>query len=450
MMHITEATKLNAITFKKEMAWLSDKIDHRLDVFFEKEDLEDKEILPPDIAQDKSIYAHYINTYCKEEGERFIIAMALASNFMPELFDRFLIKNKAISKNFTEFGGTISDKSVNIFIPTLRTVAFILYGDHVADYFNLQFYFEDKHFFKANNIVLLNQGQNSLLDATLYLGQEFLQKVTNGNEYKPNYSSNFPANLITTDLDWSDLVLENHIFDEIEIINTWLKNKHQIVDNKLLSKKINKGYKCLFYGPPGTGKTLSATLLGKKNELDVFRIDLSQVVSKYIGETEKNLASIFDIAENKNWILFFDEAESLFSKRTSVSDSKDKFANQETAYLLQRVENYNGLIILATNLKPNIDLAFSRRLHSVIHYAIPNSLQRKKLWVNALNGIADISENEIEKIAETYQISGGSIKNVIQFAWLKSKSNNSSIKIENIMIGIRRELTKDGKSFEKK
>ena len=189
--------------------------------------------------------------------------------------------------------------------------------------------------------------------------------------------------------------------------------------------------------------------MGKKNKLDVFRIDLSQVVSKYIGETEKNLASIFDIAENKNWILFFDEAESLFSKRTSVSDSKDKFANQETAYLLQRVENYNGLIILATNLKPNIDLAFSRRLHSVIHYAIPNSLQRKKLWVNALHGIADISDSKIQKIAETYQISGGSIKNVIQFAWLKSKADNTSIKIENLMIGIRRELTKDGKSFEK-
>ena len=449
MMDTTEATKLNAITFKKEMSWVSDKIDQRLDSFFEKGDLEHKKILPPDIAEDKSIYADYITTYCREEEERFIIAMALATNFMPELFDRFLIKNKAIGKNFTEFGGNISDKSGNIFIPTLRTVAFILFGDNIANYFNLQFYFEDKHFFKTQNIVLLNQEQNSLLDSKLNIGQEFLQKVTNGNEYKPNYSSNFPANLITTDLDWSDLVLENHIFDEIEIINTWLKNKHQIVENKLLSKKINKGFKCLFYGPPGTGKTLSATLLGKKNKLDVFRIDLSQVVSKYIGETEKNLASIFDIAENKNWILFFDEAESLFSKRTSVSDSKDKFANQETAYLLQRVENYNGLIILATNLKPNIDLAFSRRLHSVIHYAIPNSLQRKKLWVNALHGIADISDSKIQKIAETYQISGGSIKNVIQFAWLKSKADNTSIKIENLMIGIRRELTKDGKSFEK-
>ncbi len=449
MMDTTEATKLNAITFKKEMAWVSDKIDQRLNFFFKKADLEQNVILPPDITKDKSIYSDYISNFCKEEGERFIIAMALASNFMPELFDRFLIKNKAIGKNFTEFGGSVSDKSGNIFIPTLRTVAFILFGDHIENYFNLQFYFEDKHFFKTQNIVLLNQGQNPFLDAKLYLGQEFLQKVTNGNEYKPNYSSNFPANLITTDLDWSDLVLESHIFDEMEIVNTWLKNKHQIVENKLLSKKINKGFKCLFYGPPGTGKTLSATLLGKKNKLDVFRIDLSQVVSKYIGETEKNLASIFDIAENKNWILFFDEAESLFSKRTSVSDSKDKFANQETAYLLQRVENYNGLIILATNLKPNIDLAFSRRLHSVIHYAIPNSLQRKKLWVNALHGIADISDSKIQKIAETYQISGGSIKNVIQFAWLKSKADNTSIKIENLMIGIRRELTKDGKSFEK-
>jgi SpoVK/Ycf46/Vps4 family AAA+-type ATPase len=296
---------------------------------------------------------------------------------------------------------------------------------------------------------MLNKESQSILDATFVLGREFLQNVTNGNEYKPNYSAEFPANLITTDLDWEDLVLETYVFDEMDIVDTWLKNKEQISQNKLLSKRINKGYKCLFYGPPGTGKTLSATLLGKKNNLDVFRVDLSQVVSKYIGETEKNLASIFDIAENKNWILFFDEAESLFSKRTAVNDAKDKFANQETAYLLQRVENYNGLIILATNLKPNIDLAFSRRLQSVINYAIPNQTQRKSLWTNALNGITDLSEAEIDKISKTYKISGGSIKNVIQYAWLKSKAGNTVIKLENIMIGIRRELAKDGKSFEK-
>ena len=187
----------------------------------------------------------------------------------------------------------------------------------------------------------------------------------------------------------------------------------------------------------------------KKNNLDVYRVDLSQVVSKYIGETEKNLASIFDIAENKNWILFFDEAESLFSKRTAVSDSKDKFANQETAYLLQRVEIYNGLIILATNLKPNIDLAFSRRLQSVINFPMPNYPQRKELWINALSGISDLTEDEIDNIAKSYKISGGSIKNVIQFSWLKSKANKINITLQDLLIGIRRELNKDGKSFEK-
>lgn len=448
-MGTSEATKLNAFTFNNEMIWLSNKIDHRLDLFFKSDTPKLEEVMPQEIKDDPSNYANFIRTYCTDDVERIIIVMALAHYFKPELFDRFLIKNKVLGKNFTEFGGKTSDKTENIFVPTLRTVAFILFGDQIPDYFRLQFYFDDNHFFKIQNAVMLNKENHSFLDATLVLGREFLQNVTNGNEYKPNYSTEFPANLITTDLDWEDLVLESYIFDEIDIVNTWLNNRDQISQNKLLSKKINKGYKCLFYGPPGTGKTLSATLLGKKNNLDVFRVDLSQVVSKYIGETEKNLASIFDIAENKNWILFFDEAESLFSKRTAVNDAKDKFANQETAYLLQRVENYNGLIILATNLKPNIDLAFSRRLQSVINYAIPNHTQRKALWTNAPNGIADLSETEIEKVSKTYKISGGSIKNVIQYAWLKSKVGNTSITLENIMIGIRRELAKDGKSFEK-
>jgi SpoVK/Ycf46/Vps4 family AAA+-type ATPase len=216
-----------------------------------------------------------------------------------------------------------------------------------------------------------------------------------------------------------------------------------------MNKKINKGYKALFYGPPGTGKTLSASLIGKKNKRDVYRIDLSQVVSKYIGETEKNLGSIFDIAENKNWILFFDEAESLFCKRTSVSDSKDKFANQETAYLLQRVENYNGLILLATNLKPNIDLAFSRRIQSVIYFPIPSIKQRLVLWENALKGLVDFDKKNIKEIAQNYEISGGSIKNVIQYAYLKSLYKKTEITKNEILMGIRRELKKDGKSFEK-
>src|SRR5690606_11585436 len=123
---------------------------------------------------------------------------------------------------------------------------------------------------------------------------------------------------------------------------------------------IKPGYRTLFYGPPGTGKTLTAMLLGKEFQRNVFRIDLSQVVSKYIGETEKNLEKIFQRAANKEWILFFDEADALFGKRTSVKDAHDRYANQEVSYLLQRVEDFPGLVILASNYKNNIDKAFVR------------------------------------------------------------------------------------------
>jgi SpoVK/Ycf46/Vps4 family AAA+-type ATPase len=238
------------------------------------------------------------------------------------------------------------------------------------------------------------------------------------------------------------------VMDEIQNINTWLLHKDEITENKILSKKLNKGYKCLFYGPPGTGKTLSTALIGKKNKKDVYRIDLSQIVSKYVGETEKNLAKIFNIAENKDWILFFDEAESLFSKRTSVNDSKDKFANQQTAYLLQRVEEYKGLIILATNLKPNIDIAFSRRIQSIINFSMPDIRERKILWTNFLADLSDIDETTIGRLAKEYPLSGGSIKNVIQSAWLLAKRNQSEITEKEIIQGIRRELIKDGKSID--
>jgi len=451
-MDITNNSKMlmyNATTLQNEIGWLSHKINQRLTHFFDDKEKTIEKINPPNLNKDKSNYALFITENCSDETERLIVIFALASYFKPETFDCFLIKNKSLNQNFTEFGGKRNEKFGNNFIPSIKTIAFILFGDQISKHFEIQFYFENDHFFRIQNILVANQEGNSFLDSTLSLGNEFLQKVTTGKEYKPNYSSDFPATIIKTELDWEDLVLDQNILDEIEIVDTWLRNKKDITKNKILSKKINKGYKCLFHGPPGTGKTLSATLLGKKNKMDIYRVDLSQVVSKYIGETEKNLGSIFDVAENKNWILFFDEAESLFSKRTAVSDSKDKFANQETAYLLQRVENYNGLIILATNLKPNIDQAFSRRLQSVIYYAIPNATQRKRLWRNALNGLVEISESEIDKIAKAYEISGGSIKNVIQFAWLKSKSKNTEITIENIKIGIKRELNKDGKSFQK-
>jgi AAA+ superfamily predicted ATPase len=450
-MENTNTLKENSITIQNELEWLSNLIDNRLDYFFTSEpNILFKDIPSPSLEDDHSNLSNFIKKDLEDDFERLLIIGAMASNLFPEVYDRFLIKNKTLDKPYTEFGGH-KNSETNYFEPTLRTIVFIKYGSSIEHKIKINNYFNFEHIFKQNKILSIENSSQpkDLLDKTLKLGEEFLLHITSGKPFKPSYNSSFPASRIETPLEWEDLVLEDNSLDEINMIDTWLKNQSSFNENQVMSKKINKGYKALFYGPPGTGKTLSASLIGKKNKQDVYRIDISQVVSKYIGETEKNLGNIFDIAENKNWILFFDEAESLFSKRTTVSDSKDKFANQETAYLLQRVENYNGLILLATNLKPNIDLAFSRRIQSVVNFPIPSIKQREILWKNALNGLIELDENELKEIAKNYEIAGGSIKNVIQYAWLKSKHKNCAISINEILMGIRRELNKDGKSFEK-
>lgn len=142
------------------------------------------------------------------------------------------------------------------------------------------------------------------------------------------------------------------------------------------SRRIKRGLKVLFHGPPGTGKTISATLLGKDNGMPVYRVDLTGLVSKYIGETEKNLERLFTKATQKNGILFFDEADALFGKRTGVKDAHDRYANIDTAWLLQRIEAYKGLLIFATNSKNNIDDAFIRRLQAVIHFRVSNIVSK--------------------------------------------------------------------------
>lgn len=179
--------------------------------------------------------------------------------------------------------------------------------------------------------------------------------------------------LLTTDGSWKELAPDKKTMKQLKELMNWLKHSSDVKALPVGKKKIKPGYRCLFAGPGGTGKTLAAALLGKECNMDVYRIDLSMVISKYIGETEKNLAKLFDEAEYKDRILFFDEADALFGKRTEVKDSHDRFANLEVSYLLQRLENYPGLVILATNLKSNMDEAFTRRFQSVIHFSAPKS-----------------------------------------------------------------------------
>ncbi|RYZ25688.1 MAG: ATP-binding protein, partial [Chitinophagaceae bacterium] len=175
----------------------------------------------------------------------------------------------------------------------------------------------------------------------------------------------------------------------------------------------------------------------------------SKIVSKYIGETGKNLSKVFDAAENQGWILFFDEADALFGKRTNVSDARDRYANQETSYLLQRIEEHSGLVILATNFKQNIDSAFLRRFQSVIEFPVPPVQQRFKLWESGFSTVANLEPKiKLNEIAQKYELSGGVIMNVVQHATMMMlKDGAEEVKQQDILDGIKRELKKSGRTM---
>lgn len=349
-------------------------------------------------------------------GERVTVMLALMPHVCPQALDIFFVQNKDFDRQYTEFGGW-KGLSHGGFLPTGETASFILAGEDVERRKEVVRLFSRGHWLYRKNILKLegaNEGE-PLLSGQLRLSEEFLCRVMLDTEYKPDYSIGFPAKLITTGLEWEEMVVDYRVENELEEINTWITSHRVIMEEWRLSRYLKAGYRALFYGPPGTGKTLAATLLGKKNGMDVYRVDLSMIVSKFIGETEKNLARVFDMAENRNWILFFDEADALFGKRTSTNTSNDRHANQEIAYLLQRIEDFPGMVILATNLKSNIDEAFSRRFQAVIYFPMPTEEQRRELWRNILpeQWLGEQADSLISLAAET-ELSGGSITNVVR------------------------------------
>ncbi len=393
----------------------------------------------------------YFDSLGKQEltfNERIILLLALMPHISPQTLDLFFIKNKDLDRQYTEFGGW-KGSSHNGFLPTGETAAFILSDTSNYDKRNeVTQIFNKEHWFCKNNILHLEgQGEGEpFLSGRLVVSDELLTKIHN-SKYEPEYNSNFPAKRITTQLDWSDLVLTYNLREELDDIVCWLKNQSEIRERWQLNKIIKQGYRCLFYGPPGTGKTLTATLLGRQNNVDVYRVDLSMIVSKYIGETEKNLSKIFDKAEHQNWILFFDEADALFGQRTETQSSNDRHANQEVAYLLQRIEDFSGMVILATNLMENIYEAFFRRFQSALYFPMPDVRLRYQLWKQMLpdEWISDNAEDFLHQAAE-YKLSGGSMVNVIQTCAIKLyESKESKLPIDIFKYAINKELQKEGK-----
>ncbi|QJD98370.1 ATP-binding protein [Mucilaginibacter robiniae] len=441
----------NANTATQELQWFSTVIAARGAISFNNDKAQPQvaSILPPDVSQDASPYAAIIRQFNMGHAERFVLILALVPHLQPELLDILLMKNSATDHPFTQLGG--QKGAHGGYLPTGETAVFLLAGNDLQQRYQLLQLFDEEHFFHKHNFLQLqpvNAGEPRLA-GLLTPSAEYLALLTTGKAFKPNFTANFPAKRLTTGMEWQDLVVSHHVMAELEELKTWLQHGPALLHDWGFAGKVKPGFRVLFSGPPGTGKTLTAALLGKWAGMDVYRIDLSMVVSKFIGETEKNLANVFDMAENKNWILFFDEADALFGKRTNVGDAHDRHANQEVSYLLQRIEDYNGLIVLATNFKNNVDEAFARRFQVMIDFQKPDEHQRLQLWKNAFTPPCQLAVDvSLPKLAAEYPITGASIMNVLRFCSLRALGRgNTEIILPDIKQAIRKEMHKEGKAL---
>lgn len=240
--------------------------------------------------------------------------------------------------------------------------------------------------------------------------------------------------------DLDDIVVPRATRQELELAIAWASHGHHV---SAMFHDI-RGIACLFHGPPGTGKTMAAQIVARRLQRDLYRVDLSQVVNKYVGETEKNLASVFEEAARSDVVLLFDEAESLFGARTEHKDAHDRYANLETGFLLQRLEQHEGLVILATNLRQNLDSAFSRRLQVVAAFPLPGPSEQKLIWDRRLPAQRD-SDIDLDLVANRFRMSGGDIRNAALTACVLAISESTPVAMRHVVSGVTRELRKAGR-----
>ena len=426
--------------------YLKNQFVFQLDVLFQVDNPAEKPVLN---QQDSNGFIiEFIIENNLTEIDILLLGLAFVPHVKPDFLSAVIAEYLPNGGELPEFGG-VKAKNHRGILPTGETAQFLIAGNNLDDRVAFYNYLHNQSFLFQKRIIRIESVPNGepKLSGLLSLEDEYIEKFITGKILKPQLSSIFPAQLIETQLDWNDLVLNSATLNNIKEIETWLKFNEILLQEWDMKSKIKPGFRVMFYGAPGTGKTLTASLLGKYTRRDVYRIDLSMVVSKYIGETEKNLSSLFDKATDKDWILFFDEADAVFGKRTNVRDAHDKYANQEVSYLLQRIENHPGLVILASNFKTNIDTAFTRRFQSIIEFEVPSYSERLLLWKNNLpKGIRIAEDVNLNELSKKYDITGANIVNIIQYACLRTlEDKNENIKLDHLLQGIKKEYAKEGK-----
>jgi SpoVK/Ycf46/Vps4 family AAA+-type ATPase len=258
------------------------------------------------------------------------------------------------------------------------------------------------------------------------------------------------ATRVEGEASWAQLIVKDATGRELQILEDRCLHREQLASTFAASMPggMNRGVRALFEGPSGTGKTLAARVLATELGLDLYRVDLAAVVNKYIGETEKNLSRVLSRAEDLNVVLLLDEGDALMTRRTDVKSANDRYANLETNYLLQRLENYTGIVVVTTNASQAIDLAFRRRMDAVVKFHLPDAAERWRLWLAHLPIDYEVDPSTLEEIARRYQLTGGQIRNVCVNAELTALSlGQHGLRLPHLLAALQAEHRKAGASF---
>jgi AAA+ superfamily predicted ATPase len=257
------------------------------------------------------------------------------------------------------------------------------------------------------------------------------------------------ARRVTGSYGWDDLVLPEEPKQQLREIVEFIRHREAVASQWGFGKKhaLGKGTNVLFTGPSGTGKTMAAGIVAADLGLDLYKVDLSTVVSKYIGETEKNLGRVFQEAETANAVLFFDEADAIFGRRSEVKDSHDRYANIEVNYLLQKMEEHEGIVVLATNMSKNMDEAFVRRLQFTVAFPFPEEAERLRIWQQVFPAAAPLLDVRFEFLARRFKVAGGNIKNIALGAAFLARTEKGAIGMRHLVLAAKREFQKMGKIY---
>lgn len=444
-MAASENTSENIACISGELDWIAQRI-----VNLNNNDLSEYMPLPP--LKPGTAYEKLVTEHGLVESDRVMLNLALASLIKPAILAPFALLFKTADRK-ARFGGVIKEQT-SCFFPTVRTALYLLSNDDEEMLIYYLSHFTGRHKLFTSNVLRiepLKDHNANFLDQELHFNEQFLPAILRGDPPSLDGDSGFPARRGKRTHTMKDVILDQTTITELEKLRRFARNMKNLwqLPN---SSRYRQNFIGIFSGDPGTGKSHTAEAIGNELNLPVYKVNFAQLVSKYIGETEKNLERVFDRFSGQPSILFFDEAESIFSKRTEVKDSHDKHSNNEQSFLLQKIEEYNGIVILATNvqnLSQYFDKAFQRRIRQIVTFNFPEYTERIRLWENALSDPFKFEEGLVDSLAKNYQFSGGGIYNIISEGIIEALDRNTEIiSFEMLEQAMMDEFKKTGRKYE--